>query len=422
LSKKIRSAVIVTACLIVGLFLMPQSGNPASEQKMIEDITKLLLSEISKLSTRITSLEQQNKSLTRMMSKILEEQANGGRLLPEQVQDHLAKMYTLPKVVSFCNERVPLDKWDIWQRLDSEFFSFLVDEKQVILWLKRTGQFFPYIEEELAKAGLPDDLKYVTIVESGLRSKATSHAGAAGFWQFIKSTGNDYGLTQNSWLDNRRDLYASTQAAIKYLETLYGMFHDWPLALAAYNCGEGRVQRAMKSQRVYNYYQLELPRETERYVFKVIAAKIILADPKRYGFYIDQDNMFPPYQFEQVAIKLSKSTHLRDIAEKYGSYYREIRLLNPEIQTESLPAGTHKLKVPKGWQQLVKTVPKSATQPGTSTTINDNRILYTVKNGDSLSKIARKFNVQIKNITKVKGKSSSLSTIYPGEQLLIVKN
>jgi membrane-bound lytic murein transglycosylase D len=422
LRKKTRIIVIVSACLIAGLFVLPQPGNPASEQKMLEDITKLLLSEISKLSSRMTYLEQQNKSLARMMSKILEEQENGGRLLPEQVQDHMAKMYTLPKVVSFCNERVPLDKWDLWQRLDSEFFSFLVNEKQVMLWLKRTGQFFPYIEEELAKAGLPDDLKYVTIIESGLRSGATSHAGAAGFWQFIKSTGNDYNLTQNSWLDNRRDLYASTQAAIQYLDRLYGMFHDWPLALAAYNSGEGRVQRAMKSQGVHNYYQLELPRETERYVFKIIAAKIILSDPKRYGFYIDKDNMFPPYQFEQVTINLSKSTHWREIATMYGSYYREIRLLNPEIQTDSLPAGKHTIKVPKGWQQLVKTLPKHTTESASYATTDHNNILYTVKNGDSLSKIARKFNVQIKNITKVKGKSSSLSKIYPGEQLLIVKN
>ena len=225
---------------------------------MLEDVTKLLLSEISKLSSRITYLEQQNKTLTRMITRLMEEQErSGGRLLPNQVQDHLAKMYTLPKVVSFCNERLPLDQWDVWQRLDSEFFSFLVDQRQVILWLKRTGQFFPYIEEELERAGLPEDLKYVTIVESGLRAGATSHAGAAGFWQFIESTGNHYGLEQNSWLDNRRDLYASTQAAIKYLKKLYSMFQDWPLALAAYNCGEGRVQNAMRNQGVHNYYQLE---------------------------------------------------------------------------------------------------------------------------------------------------------------------
>lgn len=418
--EKLRILALMFLCLLIAVCYASGQSNPVSEHKMIEDITKLLLSEISKLSSRITYLEQQNKTLTRMVTKLMEDQGRGGQLLPDQVRDHLAKMYTLPKVVSFCNERIPLDQWDVWQRLDSEFFTFLIDQSQVILWLKRTGQFFPYIEEELERAGLPEDLKYVTIVESGLRASATSSAGAAGFWQFIQSTGDHYGLEQNSWLDNRRDLYASTQAAMKYLQKLYGLFHDWPLALAAYNCGEGRVQNAMRNQGVHNYYQLELPRETERYVFKIIAAKIILSDPKRYGFYIDEQNMFPPYQFEKVTINLAQNTHLREIARKYGSYYREFRLLNPEIQTDSLPSGTHTIKVPKGWQQLVKTLPQQTISAADYAVTDDNSIIYTVKSGDSVSKIARQFNVSINNIRKIKGRDPSLSEIYPGEQLLIV--
>jgi hypothetical protein len=417
LIKQRNIIVFGIICSISILFFLPGQGHPASEQKMIEDITKLLLSEISKLSSRITYLEQQNKTLLRTLSKLLEDQRRG---LPEQIRDYLAKMYTLPKVVSFCGERVPLDKWDNWQRLDSEFFSFLVEGRQVILWLKRSWQFFPYIEEELQKAGLPEDLKYVAIVESGLRAGARSHAGAVGFWQFIESTGNEYGLEQNAWLDNRRDLYASTQAAITYLKKLYAMFHDWPLALAAYNAGEGRVQRALNNQGVHNYYQLELPRETERYVFKIIAAKIILSDPKQYGFYFDEQGFFPPPSVEQVTINLKKSTHLRDVAAMYGSYYREIRLLNPEIRTTSLPAGTHAIKVPRGWQKLVKTIPKQ-TVSSSSTTTDSDGIVYTVKAGDSLSKIARKFNVKIKDIKRIKSRKSSLSVIYPGEKLLIVK-
>ncbi len=401
--------------------LFPQTGHSDSNPEMIEDITRLLLGEISKLSARISTLEQQNKALARMVHKMMEEQQrSNGRGVPEQVQEHLAKRYELPKVASLCNERIPLDKWDVWQRLDSEFFSFLVNEKQVILWLKRTGQFFPYIEEELDKAGLPDDLKYVTIVESGLRSKATSSAGAAGFWQFIQSTGNDYGLTQNSWLDNRRDLYASTNAAIQYLRRLYGIFHDWPLALAAYNAGEGRVQRAMKSQGVRNYYQLELPRETERYVFKIIAAKIILSDPQKYGFYIDDSNLFPPYRFENVTVNLSQSTHIRDLSRNYGSYYREFRLLNPEIKTDILPAGTHTIKVPKGWRQLADAVSGHSLSSGE--TLSAGSIMYTVESGDSLGRIAKKFNVRAKDITMIKGKTSSLDTLHPGDQLLIKKN
>ena len=420
--QQIRIVALTTTALLLVFLALPQPGNPASEQKMLEDVTKLLLGEISKLSSRITFLEQQNKTMSRTLAKLQEDMENGGRVLPEQVQDHMAKMYTMPKVVSLCNERVPLDKWDVWQRLDSEFFSMLVDQRQVILWLKRTGQFFPYIEEELERAGLPDDLKYVTIVESGLRAGVTSSAGAAGFWQFIETTGNSYGLTQNAWLDNRRDLYASTQAAIKYLGKLHKMFNDWPLALAAYNCGEGRVINAMKSQGVKNYYQLELPRETERYVFRVIAAKIILSDPKRYGFYIDEENLFPPYQFETVTVTLKQETNLRDIARKYGTYFREIRLLNPEIQGETLPAGTHTIKVPKGWKQLSKLLPQEEPVEMVAEVKESSAgIVYTVRKGDSIGKIAAQFNVSVGSIKPLNGGGSSLSTIHPGDQLLIEK-
>jgi membrane-bound lytic murein transglycosylase D len=427
---KIMNIVTPKKCLliVVGIFLISgicvAPGYAASDQEMIEDVMKLLLSEISKLSARITYLEQQQKTLSRNLANLIEEQKKGG-FSSEQLQQHLAKKYALPKVVSFCNERIPLDKWDVWERLDSEFLSFLVQEKQVFLWLKRGGRYFPIIEEELAKAGLPDDLKYIAIVESGLRADATSHAGAVGFWQFIQSTGDEYGLEQNAWLDNRRNFYASTQAAIKYLKKLYGMFHDWPLALAAYNCGEGRVLNAMKAQGVHNYYQLELPRETERYVFMIIAAKLILSDPGKYGFYIDENNIFPPHRVEQVKIQLKESTHLRDIAKMYGSYYREFRLLNPEIRSTSLPAGTHIIKVPQGWQKLVSAsqqrAQNSSVETLSSENLQDGNIVYIVKSGDSLSKIARKFNVSVNAITKLEGKTKSLSMIHPGEKLLILK-
>jgi len=411
----------VALCLIITIFaglLMPTTAQAKSEQEMLEDVMKLLLSEISKLSARITYLEQQNKTLTRMVSNLMEQQTQGNGLSPEQVQEHLAKRYALPKVISLCNERVPMDKWDVWERLDAEFLSFLADEKQVFLWLKRSGRYFPLIEEELANAGLPDDLKYVTIVESALKASATSSAGAAGFWQFIETTGEEYGLEQNAWLDNRRDLYTSTRAAIKYLKNLYDIFHDWPLALAGYNAGEGRVLNAMRNQGVHNYFQLELPRETERYVFRILAAKIILSDPKKYGFYIDDSMLFPPYQLEHVQINLPRSTPIRDVAKMYGSYYREFRLFNPEIQTTTLPAGTHTIKVPKGWQALVA----DSQQPSLEAQYSgDDEIVYTVRAGDSISKIARRFNVDISAVSKLGGSSSSLSKIYPGDKLLILK-
>lgn len=423
--QRVTQHVGIVIGLLVLLFLTAApSVQAASDQQMLEDVTKLLLGEISKLSARVTSLEQQNKTLTRMVANLSDEQTRGNSLSPDQFQEQLAKRYEFPKVVSFCNERVPMDKWDIWERLDSEFINFLADEKQVFLWLKRGGRYFPLIEEELKKAGLPDDLKYVTIIESGLKAGATSSAGAVGFWQFIESTGNNYGLEQSAWLDNRRDLYASTQAAIKYLKKLYDLFHDWPLALAAYNCGEGRVLNAMKDQGVHNYYQLELPRETERYVFKILAAKIILSEPKKYGFYIADNVLFPPHQVEQVKVQLSKTTPIRELAERYGSYYREFRLLNPDILNTSLPAGTYTIKVPQGRQrpvaQLEPQTPQKTAQASDTQAFTTGEILYTVKAGDSVSKIAQKFNVNVNAITKLDGKTKTLSELHPGDKLLIM--
>ena len=409
--------MIIFGGIVVSVLLWISSSAAQSEPKIIEDVTRLLLNELGKLSVRIAALEQQNKTLARTLANFIEDQNRGGRFSEEKLQEQLAKQYMLPKVVSFCNERVPTDKWDVWERLDSEFFSFIVEEKQIILWLKRGGRYFPFIEEELQKAGLPDDLKYITIVESGLQAKALSSAGASGFWQFIEDTGNEYGLEQNAWLDNRRDLYASTLAAIKYLKKLDGLFHDWPLALAAYNCGEGRVLEALKAQEVHNYYQLELPRETERYVFKIIAAKIILSDPKKYGFYFDENNMFPPHKIERIEIRLKENTHLRDLAKMYGSFYRELRLLNPEIRTVTLPPGIYTLKVPKGWQERV---PRSA-KPGKAAVAEDGKIVYTIQAGDSLKAIARKFNVSVENISKLEGQNLSLAEIHPGEKLLILQ-
>jgi cell division protein ZapA (FtsZ GTPase activity inhibitor) len=199
------------------------------------------------------------------------------------------------------------------------------------------------------------------------------------------------------------------------------MFHDWPLALAAYNCGEGGLQNAMRSQNVHNYYQLELPRENRTLCVQNYCGQNYSFRPQTVpAFILTNIICFPPNQFEKVTINLRQSTHLREIAQQYGSYYREIRLLNPEIQTDSLPAGMHTIKVPKDWQQLVTSLPRQRVSSDDYAVTDDNSIIYTVQPGDSVSKIAQRFNVNASNIRKIKGRDTSLSEIYPGEQLLIV--
>ncbi|HSF02148.1 MAG TPA: lytic transglycosylase domain-containing protein, partial [Solirubrobacterales bacterium] len=187
--------------------------------------------------------------------------------------------FELPPRMEFAGEAVPLRQWDVGERLEREFLLALGNPAQVILWLKRSARYFPYIERELARAGLPEDLKYVAVIESALLPGAYSHASALGIWQFIASTARRYGLAVTSGWDERRNPERSTAAALAYLHELRQRFADWPLALAAYNAGETRIDQAVRHQGVSSYYQLALSEESERYVFRALAAKLILSEP-----------------------------------------------------------------------------------------------------------------------------------------------
>ena len=182
--------------------------------------------------------------------------------------------------LEFCNERVPLEIQEVRERLEKELLLTLWDRPQVILWLKRSHRYFPYIEEMLQKSGLPDDLKFVPVAESALRPHARSSKGATGFWQFMRHTGRQYGLTINRRIDERRNIFPSTKAAIRYLKDLYNIFGSWSLAAAAYNMGEVGLAREIKEQGTDNYYNLYLPLETQRYLFRIISIKLILSDQK----------------------------------------------------------------------------------------------------------------------------------------------
>jgi soluble lytic murein transglycosylase-like protein len=169
--------------------------------------------------------------------------------------------FELPARLEFAGEIVPLAQWDVAERLEREFLLSLGNPAQVVLWLKRSARYFPYIERQLSRAGLPDDLKYVAVIESALLPSAYSHASALGIWQFIASTAKRYGLAVTSGWDERRNPERSTAAALALLRELRQRFNDWPLALAAYNAGEARIEQAMRHQGVSSYYQLALSDE-----------------------------------------------------------------------------------------------------------------------------------------------------------------
>ncbi len=204
------------------------------------------------------------------------------------------------------------------------------------------------IEKKLKEMGLPDDLKYVTITESSLRPSAVSSTGAAGIWQFIPSTGERYGMRKNKSFDERFDLLKATEGALAYLKSLYGEFNNWAIAMAAYNAGENRIRREIELQRMTNYYYLYLPSETERYVYKIAVAKIILSDPERYGFRLEEKDCYDPLQLDRIQVELSQPLSLVEVAKAVGSYYKEIKEMNPHLSEESVPAGIHFLNLPPG--------------------------------------------------------------------------
>jgi soluble lytic murein transglycosylase-like protein len=256
--------------------------------------------------------------------------------------------FELPARMEFAGEPVPLGRWDIAERLEREFLLSLGNPAQVVLWLKRSARYFPYIERELSRAGLPEDLKYVAVIESALLPSAYSHASALGIWQFIASTAKRYGLAVTSGWDERRNPERSTAAALAYLRELRQRFPDWPLALAAYNAGDGRIEQALRHQGVSSYYQVALSDETERYVFRALAAKLILSEPERYGFEVPHEQRYRPYDADVVAIELRDRVAVSTLARQAGSFYRELKALNPEIVEDWLGRGRYAIRVPKG--------------------------------------------------------------------------
>src|SRR5210317_1374791 len=173
--------------------------------------------------------------------------------------------------LDFCGEPLPLNNPDVRERLEKELLLILWNRPQVILWLKRSTRYFRYIEKTLAQNNMPEDLKYIAVVESALLPHAGSSQGAVGYWQFLKRTGIHYGLTIDRNIDERRNFFASTKAAVAYLQNLHDLFGSWTLASAAYNIGEERLQDEKTRQKVNSYYDFYLPSETQRHILKIIA-------------------------------------------------------------------------------------------------------------------------------------------------------
>jgi membrane-bound lytic murein transglycosylase D len=297
----------------------------------------ILRSEVEKL----TALETSTATLRSEVASL------EGRLRSFHVRPPLTS-YRPPQAVSLCGERIPLEDRNVWENLDREFLVTLDSEAQVLLWIKRASRYFPYIEKRLREMGLPDDLKYVAITESSLRPHAVSSSGASGIWQFIPSTGEKYGMRRNRAIDERLDFFKATEGALTYLKSLYEEFKSWTLAMAAYNAGENRIRKEIELQKTKDYFYLDLPMETERYVYKIAVAKIILSEPEKYGFYLEKNECYDPLQVDRVQIELPQPLPIMDVARAVGSFYKEIREMNPHFSEETIPSGIHFLNLPPG--------------------------------------------------------------------------
>lgn len=263
-------------------------------------------------------------------------------------------IFELPASLSFCGEPVPLERQDVREMLDREFVISVYDHAQVIMWMKRANRYFPYIEKRLKERNMPDDLKYVVIVESALKTYAFSGAGAAGPWQFMEKTAKGYGLRVDDWIDERLNFERATEAALDYFGDLYKKFGSWTVAVAAYNCGEDRMNRDITGQNVNNFYGLNLPLETERYIFRGLAAKVILSAPELYGYNVPEKSLYPPLEYDRLDFKASGEVHLRNIASACGTTFKAVKEINPQIRNSTIPAGCYALNVPKGTAEQFK--------------------------------------------------------------------
>ncbi|BBO87332.1 lytic transglycosylase domain-containing protein [Desulfosarcina ovata] len=333
----------------------------------------------------------------------------------QEESEPLLSALLLETPVMLCGEPVPVEDPQVVERYEKEKLLSVGDRAQVILWLKRTGRYFPHIETVLKEKGLPDDIKYLAIVESALRVHAGSSKGAMGVWQLMPQTARKYGLTVNSRFDERRNFYRSTEAALDYLKALYERFGSWSLSLAAYNMGEEGLEAQILEQGTSDYYRLYLPLETQRFVFRLLAIKHIVEAPEKYGFHLSANDYYPPEIFSVVTVQAMGDLPVRLIAKAAQTDFKTIKDLNPELRGYYLAAGTRRFHVPENGKAGFND--RLARLIEADKKVYDQRI-YMVRKGDSLSGIAEKFDVPLAALL-IWNRIGLRDVIHPGQHLVI---
>ncbi len=244
------------------------------------------------------------------------------------------KSVPVPAELNFAGERVPLENPDVLERLEFELFSNCFKHSKTAVIIKRAYRWRGTIEQILEEKKIPKDFFYLAIAESELSNKAKSGVGAMGMWQFMKSTGKEYNLKINNYIDERRHPEKATYAACQYLADGYNRFENWTLVAASYNMGRAGLSKRLKDQQVNSFYDTYLFNETARYVFRILAFKLILENPERYGFFIDNNELYAPFKYQEVVVEKTIDD-LAQFAKDHGTNYKELRRLNPWFNNTS---------------------------------------------------------------------------------------
>lgn len=263
-------------------------------------------------------------------------------------QDYKIISPKIPGSIFIFSEGVPLENFEVYERVDREILVNTYWHSATILALKRANRWFPVIEPILKANGIPDDIKYLAVVESNLEN-VVSPAGATGFWQFIKAAGIKYGLEINDEVDERYNVEKSTQAACNYLKEAYTKFGNWTMAAASFNAGVNGIDKWSGLQKTTNYWNLVLGSETSRYIARIIALKLIMENPSAYGYDLKEDDLYKPLKYKEIELK-SSVADFADYAVTLGINYKTLKLYNPWLRDTALKNKSgivYKIKIPE---------------------------------------------------------------------------
>lgn len=367
------------------------------------------------LDTAISALDEAYDLILQMElspdSPLIQEKSDLRLLIAQRIQEIYASRTT---AIGGNHKTIPLIENKYVQR---EIKSFTGVEKKLFqAGYQRSGRYREMILEELRKEDVPEELAWLPMIESWFKVRAYSRARALGLWQFISSTGFRFGLKRDRWIDERMDPEKATQAAAKYLKQLHAMFGDWTTALAGYNCGETRVQRVIKAQRINyldNFWDLYpmLPRETARFVPRFIATLLIINDPDKYGMNLPE----PDPTWESSYVRLNKPIKLASLSAQLGLSSDRLAEINPELRHQSTPDSVYQLKVPPDKQDQVMAAVGSLSRwiPPEAT-----YVLHYVRRGETVSGIAHRYRTSIAAI----GRLNNLGRRYlirPGQRIKV---